>query len=232
MLAQIASDLHRIQARRKVELHRVQIGRDGVARTEWHSDRRIVPVEELHVLLIAQRPRSHDNRRALQIDDHVAVEAHSVLEQLVVNAQFVGHAHRERVARQTVQINVNRVHKPHDTSAVHDELVDDNLILGVKQRVRLRNDGQVKAVHTPGHALNLLRQHIQLSINSDVEHIVVRLQVHHKVRGFRLTQFPMALDECNAWSLLRNQFPHGPGHLVFQRVDGPLNHGLRRFRYF
>ena len=88
------------------------------------DDRGEVPIEHLHVPLIAHRPGVEDNRGALGIEDHVTVEPDTVVEQQVEEAGFPGDGQGLFGFPQAVAVGVEGVDEPEQVAPIHQVLVE------------------------------------------------------------------------------------------------------------
>ena len=127
-----------------------------MARAKRHGQRGKVPVEQLHVPLIAHGACVQHDWGALGVDDQIPVQPHPVIKQLVVESQWVFHAVRFALAPEAVQIRQNWVDHPQDAATVHGKLVQNDPVLATERLGGFGNDDQVVPVHAVPHAVELL----------------------------------------------------------------------------
>ena len=108
-------------------------------RTKRHGQGGEIPVEQPHLTLVAVGAGIQHDGRTLRIDDEVAVEAHPVVKQLFVQPDVVLHTVRLVGRPNAVKICQDRIHHPQDSATVHQELIEDDLVLVGKHGIRLRH---------------------------------------------------------------------------------------------
>ena len=83
-------EIDRVKCADEIKMERVEVGTNGVRVWRGQHHWREVPVEHLHVPVVAHRPGIHHDGCALGVEDHVAVQADAVVEQQVKQAGLPG----------------------------------------------------------------------------------------------------------------------------------------------
>ena len=195
--------VHDVQRRHKVKVNGVQIVRDGVSSAKWHGKRCEIPIEQLHVPLVAHGSCIEHDGCTLRVDHQVAVQPHTVVEQLLVKPHGILHPKRLVVRTKTVEIDAHGVHHPQNFATVHEELVHNHLVLDREGRIRLGHHQQVVAVGAVAHAVEFLRQHIQTSCKLHSGHHVVFLQSADQICHGQVFKFSVALEDGDFLGLKR-----------------------------
>ncbi len=107
--------------------------------------REVVPIVPFDLGAPSEFIRYDPQWSAILIDDEVFVQTGSVGEKLVPDPKLMGNRHYGGLFFKAVHTNVHRIHQPHHLSAVHDELVDHELVLIAESAVGF---GDHQSVHT------------------------------------------------------------------------------------
>ena len=125
-----------------------------MARAKRHGQRGKVPVEQLHVPLVAHGACVQHDRGALGVDDQIPVQPHPVIKQLVVESQWFSTPYDSLwPLRLSKSVRIGSPSTRCDT--VHGKLVQNDRSLPLNGSVGL-NDDQVVPVHAVPHAVELL----------------------------------------------------------------------------
>ena len=161
----------RIEAAGEVEVDRVEVGADGMGIRTGQDDRGEVPIEHLHVSLIAHWPGVEDDWGTLGIEDHVSVEPDTVVEQQVEEAGFPGDGQGLFGFPQAVAVGVEGIDEPEQVASVHQVLVQKEFVPVTEGRVGTGHDEDIELGLSVGPAFDFLTQGVHSAVQPDIHHI-------------------------------------------------------------
>ena len=176
-------------------------------------------------------PRSNREGGAIQIEEQVAIEAHTVFEEHIVKVEILFKANGRLLTLQAVHGGINGFHKPQHLTSVHDILVDEELIFFVKRLGGLGDDDGIirgKSLHILVFMLGAMNQGINPAIDGHRIHDVVLCQRLHNVVHILRFQLTMALNESDVRSLKSGHLLHSIDEAEFEILHRSIQGVFRR----
>ena len=206
-----------------------QVGQNRVRHRICRGDDwRVIPRLDVVLTLVAIGTGVHHDFLAGVVQHQLAVDAHAVIEELVVDAQFVTQGKSLLVDAQGIQVHLQAVYHPNDLAAVHDELVQDHAVFVREGAVGAGHHKQVVLVVAPGHAFDLFAESVDLLVDAYALHRVGFRQGGFQIGQTERAPFALAFQDGDRGCLAAHGHAQAAGQFVFEVVDRGVDHGLVR----
>ena len=194
----------------------------------------IIPAEELQLCLARHLTRADRQGGASQIHKQVAVETHTIFEQHIVEVEVLFDAYGRLLALQAIHGGIHRLDHPQHLAAVHDVLVDEELVALVERLCRLGNDDGIirgEGLHLAFLVLGAVHQGIYFAVDLQADHIIILCQGLGNVMDLLFVEFTMAFNEGDVGLLQSGHLLHCVDKAELEVLHRGIQGLLRRLAY-